>query len=126
MREKRKGRKAMADEISREEVKAIFSGFDLHEARFTTEPMKTKYEFCNAWFAKAGEDGKLKEYKVCDACGKGVHSNAGYEIRYDGGRGFGSARGGYCRKCANKLIPILTEALDKLHEKQEEMRGERE
>ena len=50
------------------------------------------------------------------------HSNNGFTISYQRPGVWGKETHGYCSRCANQLIPLLTDALDAIHTKEQEMR----
>ena len=84
---------------------------------------KNKYRFTNAEIGITDENGKQVVYKICDICGRGVQSNAGYRIEYEGGHGeSGSGRCGLCRRCANRIIPLVQECFLGLWDKERELR----
>lgn len=60
------------------------------------------------------ENGKKRVYKICDACGRECKSNFGYSFEYAYRGNWGKGQTGLCVACANKVVPILEEALDNM------------
>lgn len=67
--------------------------------------------------------GKRTVWKVCDICGREQHSNHGFTVSYSAPGSGGAERHGYCARCANRLVPILTAALDEIRTTEQEMRS---
>ena len=66
--------------------------------------------------------GKRSVWKVCDICGAQQRSNNGFTVSYQMPGAWGAETHGYCNKCARKLIPILTAALDEIEKQERERR----
>ena len=85
---------------------------DIH-FKFSTEDFHFKYS--NTEYTHVGKDGKKRTYKVCDACGAEEPSNFGMEVSFARRGTWGKERMGLCTKCANKILPILEDALEEMH-----------
>lgn len=68
------------------------------------------------------ETGKRTVWKVCDICGAQQHSNNGFTVSYQMPGVWGKEIHGYCSRCARQLIPLLTEALEKIETAEQERR----
>ena len=68
------------------------------------------------------ETGKKTVWKCCDICGAQQHSNNGFTVSYQMPDAWGAETHGYCNRCARRLIPLLTDALEAIHTKEQEMR----
>lgn len=68
------------------------------------------------------ETGKRTVWKICDICGAQQHSNNGFTVSYQMPGAMGAETHGYCSGCARKLIPLLTAALDEIHEQERQRR----
>lgn len=62
------------------------------------------------------KDGKNRTYKICDICGAEQQNDYGLEVSYARSGVWGSCRMGLCGKCANKILPILEEALGEIRD----------
>lgn len=80
------------------------------------------YEHSNAEVGTVDETGKKTTWKVCDICGREQHSNHGFTVSYQMPGAWGKGTHGYCARCANQLIPLLTAALDTIRKEEQEMR----
>lgn len=81
------------------------------------------YEHSNAEVGQTDpETGKKTIWKCCDICGAQQHSNNGFTVSFQMPGVWGKQVHGYCSRCANKLIPLLTDALDAIENKEQEMR----
>ena len=70
-----------------------------------------KFKYSNTEHTYTGQDGKRNTYSVCDICRTEQKSNYGLDVQYTGiGRDIRS-RISLCGKCANKILPILEDAL---------------
>ena len=81
-----------------------------------------KYKYSNAEHTYT-ESGKSTTYKVCDICGAEQKNNYGFTISHARSGVEGSYRLGLCGKCANKILPILEEALEEVQETARQLRG---
>ena len=85
---------------------------DIH-FKFSTEDFHFMYS--NSERTYIGEDGEKRTYKVCDACRAEEPSNFGMEVSFARRGACGVERMGLCTKCANKILPILEDALEEMH-----------
>ena len=86
--------------------------------------MERHYEHSNAEVGTTDPaTGKRTVWKVCDICGREQHSNHGFTISYQHPGAWGKETHGYCARCANRLVPILTAALDEIHAAERDMRS---
>lgn len=80
------------------------------------------YQHSNGEVGTTTETGKRIVWKICDICGAQQHSNNGFTVSYQMPGAWGKETHGYCSRCANQLIPLLTDALTAIHAKEQEMR----
>ena len=74
-----------------------------------------KYKFSNTEKTYTREGEKPQTYKVCDICGAEQQNNFGFEVSHARRDNTGSYRLSLCGKCANKVLPILEDALDQIN-----------
>ena len=82
------------------------------------------FKYSNAEHTYTSEGGKKRTYKVCDACGAEESSNFGMEVSFARRGTRMDERMGLCTKCANKVLPILENALDEMHKAKDKIQEE--
>ena len=98
--------------INMEDIRFKFSTEDFH------------FMYSNSERTYIGEDGKKRTYKVCDACGAEEPSNFGMEVSFARRGTWMDERMGLCTKCANKVLPILENALEEMHKAKDKIQEE--
>lgn len=82
------------------------------------------FKHSNGEHTYTSEDGKTRTYKVCDICGAEQQNNFGLEVSHARSGNEGSYRLSLCGKCANRVLPILEDALDEIHKTVTELRND--
>lgn len=72
-----------------------------------------KYRHSNTEITKT-VNGKKRVYKVCDVCGAEQQNNYGCEYSYAMYGSWGTGRFCLCGKCASRIIPIFTDAIESM------------
>ena len=81
-----------------------------------------KYKYSCTEVTTFNEKGKANTKSICSVCRKKHKNDYGFSIEAEMTGTCFASKSGYCFRCANKLIPILHDALEKIEQEEEKIK----